>query len=60
MAVFGRYVPGFAQDQDATLGWSDDLAEESGKLNVVTTVAPIFASPKAVAKSSYFPNRNAG
>lgn len=26
---------------EVTLGWSDDLADDNGKLNVVTTVAPI-------------------
>jgi ABC-type Zn uptake system ZnuABC Zn-binding protein ZnuA len=36
----GRRSPAFAQDAP-TLGWSDELIDDNGKLNVVTTVAPI-------------------
>lgn len=41
-----RIVPAGAQDAtppagEASLGWSDELADDNGKLNVVTTVAPI-------------------
>jgi ABC-type Zn uptake system ZnuABC Zn-binding protein ZnuA len=41
-----RIVPAGAQDAtpaagEASLGWSDELVDDNGKLNVVTTVAPI-------------------
>src|SRR3712207_4266919 len=38
-----RFSPVHAQDtsDEATLGWSDELIDGDGKLNVVTTVAPI-------------------
>ena len=36
-----RFVPVLAQSNEATLGWSDELVDGNGKLNVVTTVAPI-------------------
>ena len=36
-----RFAPVLAQSNEATLGWSDELVDGNGKLNVVTTVAPI-------------------
>ena len=38
-----RFAPVLAQDasDEATLGWSNELIDGNGKLNVVTTVAPI-------------------
>lgn len=51
LAVVGlaaaRSAPALAQETstpaagEPTLGWSDELADDNGKLNVVTTVAPI-------------------
>ncbi len=46
-ALANRHALVFAQDAtpaangEATLGWSDELDDDNGKLNVVTTVAPI-------------------
>lgn len=40
-AVLTRRLPALAQDAEATLGWSDELVDDNGKLNVATTVAPI-------------------
>ncbi len=41
----GRYQAGTAQGgtpaTTSTLGWADELVDDNGKLNVVTTVAPI-------------------
>ncbi len=45
--AFANRFPAMAQENatpaadEPTLGWSDDLVEDNGKLNVVTTVAPI-------------------
>ncbi|MFN8591802.1 MAG: metal ABC transporter substrate-binding protein [Thermomicrobiales bacterium] len=45
-ATFGAALVGTlpyvsARAQDRSLGWSDELVDDNGKLNVVTTVAPI-------------------
>jgi ABC-type Zn uptake system ZnuABC Zn-binding protein ZnuA len=46
-ALASRHAPVFAQDAtpaadgETTLGWTDELVDDNGKLNVVTTVAPI-------------------
>ena len=44
-ALAGRHGLALAQEAtpagEATLGWTDELVDDNGKLNVVTTVAPI-------------------
>jgi ABC-type Zn uptake system ZnuABC Zn-binding protein ZnuA len=48
LALVGRISPVLAQDGatpaasgEPSLGWTDELVDDNGKLNVVTTVAPI-------------------
>ena len=48
-----RFSSAFAQESPpaagaATLGWSDELVDDNGKLNVVTTVAPISSIARNV------------